>query len=153
MIKKINLFSLKDFFYSEINKKSGIYGGLESGAASGIGSPVSRSPGPGNLEQGTGLILKAGTHIHNMRDLRLGLKFEKSGPRTGTRTQNQKIWDRGLGPGLRFAGRGFPGLNFGRLSRGLKIFRDTVVVPCRSLFRIGENENSEEIPKSKLQKF
>ena len=38
-----------------------------------------------------------------------------------------------LRPGLRLAGRGIPGLNFQGLSRGLKIFRDTVPVPGRSL--------------------
>ena len=52
----------------------------------------------------------------------------------------------GLGPGLRFAGRGITGLNFAGLSRGLKnygtrswglkIFRDTVPVPCRLLVGI-----------------
>ena len=99
-----------------------------------------------------------GTQIQNLRDLGLGpgLKFEKSGTRDwdqdasktgfGTGTQNWKIRDRGLGPGLRFAGRGIPGLNFvglsrglknsGTRSRGLKIFRDTVPVPCRPLYMI-----------------
>ena len=53
--------------------------------------------------------------------------------RTGTGTEILKIRDLGLGPELRFAGRGIPGLNFGGLSRGPKIFRDTVPVPCRPL--------------------
>ena len=58
-------------------------------------------------------------------------KSENPGFGIGTETQNWKIRDPGLGPGLRFAGRGIPGLNFWELSRGLKIFRNTVPVPCR----------------------
>ena len=64
----------------------------------------------------------------------------KSG--TGTGTQIQNLQYRGLGKGLRLARR-IPGLNFGGLSRrlkyywtrsrGLKVFRDTVPVPCRPL--------------------
>ena len=42
---------------------------------------IPRSPCPGNLGPGLGLILKSGTQIENLRNLGLGpgLKFEKSG--------------------------------------------------------------------------
>ena len=87
------------------------------GSASGTGSLGSRSPGPGNLGPGLGLILKSGTRtqIQNFRNTGLGsaLKFKKSGTRdwdrdasknpgpepgltifsSGTGTQDQKIRD------------------------------------------------------------
>ena len=63
--------------------------------------------------------------------------------------------NRDRGPGLRFAGRGIPGLNFwgmarglknsGTRSQGLKIFQDTVPVPCRPLSRIGSSTESGKL--------
>ena len=77
-----------------------------------------------------------------------GPKSEILGSVTGTGTRNSRIWD----PGPRFVGRWIPGLNYsglsrgikksGNLSRGLKIFRHTVPVPCRPLYgtvRVGTN--------------
>ena len=68
---------------------------------------------------------------------RPGPKIRKSG------TRNSKIRDLRLGPGPRLEGRRIPGLNYsglsqglkksGTRSRGLKILRDTVPVPCRPL--------------------
>ena len=65
--------------------------------------------------------------------------FSKSGAGTGTQIQNLR--DLGLGPGLKFEKSGTRNWDrdaskrdSGTRSRGLKIFRDTVPVPCRPLF-------------------
>ena len=81
-----------------------------------------------------------GTEIWKIRDPEMGrIKIRKLGTETGT--QNRKSRDRGLGPELRFAGRGIPRLNLGDCPGtkefrnsvpGLKIFRDMVPVPSRS---------------------
>ena len=109
---------------------------------------VSGTRSPGNMGQGLGpgLIIKSetgtGSQIHYLRDSGPwpGLKYEKSGIRDWDRdsskypeTRNSKIRDAGLGPGPRFVGHRTPGLNYSGLSQGLKIFRDTVPVPCRPL--------------------
>ena len=127
---------------------------FHQGSASGTGSPRSCGPGPGNLGPGQRVIIKSGigtgTQIQNLSNSGPGLKSEKSG--TGTR--NFKTRDPGLGPGPRFVVRGIPGLHYSLLSRGLKksgtrfrglkIFRDTVPVPCRPLSSIvGQNVKIE----------
>ena len=89
---------------------------------SGVNIPGSR--GPGNLGQGLrpGLIIKSrtgtGTQIQYLRDWGPGLKSENPGSVTGTGPRNNNIRDTGLGAGLRFVGRGIPGLNYSGLSRG-----------------------------------
>ena len=136
-----------------------VFQGVNQGSASGTGSPGSRSPGLVNL--GTHFKIRDWDRDSNSKfaesetwtenqiskirdwDCDRDEKSEHEGFGIGTDTQNSKIPDRGLGPGLRFAGRGIPGLEFGGLSRGLKnsgtrsrrlkIFRETLPVPCRPL--------------------